>query len=300
MINKLLVLSLIAAPSLSFSAENVPLSFEASLGEITSTIQPMAAAEKSPLDQLLSVLRDSKDIKEQLKAVEQLGSYRAATPDEEVRLISSLIIASDSVLLDPGVRVQAIEALSKAAVFIKNTESQKSAVNHLITIALIDNPMDSRAQFRFPAVTGLAHLAAALPRWDDQLNRSLIAASLEVQRRSIRTEEKFGAMMILRNYLTGIGAGVLERSPDLQGRIMQEIIAPVEATPESLYADASGTTYYRRALIQTLGYLSQLYRLDQKVHHRAHQALVKIAAKETDPLLKSYALRYTRGRLYQP
>lgn len=298
--NKLLVLSLLAAPALSFSQANTPLSFEASLREANSTIAPMTAPEQSPLDQLLKVLREGKDSQEQIKALEQLASYRAATPDEEVRLISGLIIASDSVFLQPGVRVQAIEALSKAAVFIKNTESQKSAVNHLMAIALIDNPMDSRIQFRFPAVMGLAQLAAALPRWDDQLNRALIATSLEVQRRSVRTEEKFGAMLILHNYLKGNGAGVLERSSDLQGRIEQEIIAPVEAGVESLYADASGTTHYRRALIHTLGLLSQLYHIELHVQHRARQALIKISAKETDPFLKSLALRFTRVRLYQP
>lgn len=253
---------------------------------------PSAAA--TPVDELIAALRDDRDRKKQLDAMDQLavtaGGMNSA---DQMRVVYALGEAYDSPINEGGVRGRALDTLGKCAAWFSDETAVRRAVEVLTQAAAVTEP-DQRVGLKLYAMLGLSRTAGHLPRGDQGTEKLVIAAALDGLRDSRMAQEKLAAMMTLHAYEQTRGAGQIAFDQTLARRFDDELLRPYQGNIDALYNDDKNTLDYRWLYIRSIDIAAWSVPVQPEWRSRIGQIMRDISYRETDSRLKEIARLYAQ------
>lgn len=271
---------------LSF-ARAQPQGFPESLTEIRRAAAPS-------LDELLDKLRRSGDRQEQSEILDAL-SLRAAALDsaDQARLIAALRDVSSSGSASSEIRGKALDTIGKSAAWFKDDSALKQAVLALAGVAAQKEPGEM-ASYKSYALTGLARLADRLPRGDQSLEETVIAAALDCHGGGAR--ERLLSLAVLQKYLASRGSGVLYDKPELLRRVDAEIVNAIEGDVEAWASHPEHDRDYRYLMMRCLHFVAYTPNAQPDgISQRIREIFVRLSQVERDGYLRDLARAYAQA-----
>jgi hypothetical protein len=286
----LFALALAASPAAAQMRRLPPPAFE------TQMVRQAPAAMPS-LDEMLADLRDHKDIKKQLAALDNIAFAAARLDyDEQMLAVAGLREAYDNPVNDGGVRGKALDTVGKAAVWFRDPAAVRQAVTVLTEAAHVDNAADPRSSLKVYALFGLSRCAGHLPWTDERTEQLIVLTGLDGLRDARQAQEKLLSMMILSSYFESRGAGVVYRNPSLTQRVDEQIIRWLSGGVDQLYNDPAATSDFRYFLLRALRALAWSPGVQSDWRPRVGQILRDMADRDPDARLRELARLYA-GRI---
>lgn len=218
-------------------------------------------------------------------------------PEAETSIARALEEISESSSFGPATRARAVRAWGALGKRFRSSRAIEQTVSALVADAAA---RDSREPLRAEALLALAKIAELIPSIELRAQRELLSCAFDALRETRDPRERAQAMRILFGYVGGHGTGALEQSPDLMRRLRTELIDPLRAGIDWLYADR--TVYgpeYRAWLYGCLFRLTHARTSDERLRFDCVEVLKRAddSRLETDPQLRQLLHYYATGLL---